>query len=936
MINGMAVRSPSRSASTAFELRSVPGVEATFLPGDPARTGQLALWCPDGGLPEVDDQLQLVLPAGSSVRRRDVVIRRVDLHDVLDELLHLPPDAPVGGSLRAWAIAARLAVELVGRGRLIPGMTASGNDEWRLGPLDPDDLFRQQQLAAALPPSAHATVLGSGSPLRVPSPEVTVAAFGDAIADLLPRTAAAPTVAGHDAFAATSARSVAGQAPWFDALGSGRADTTVMLRLDPPAEPDGAFEAELMLQSAEDPSLVVPAAELWAAPDVILARFRDAEDGLLLTLRRAARAWSPIERLLDQARPERLVLDDTECDELLGATADALAAAGLWVQWPAEMLAPLELRPTISTPGLERVVDGGLGLDAILEWRATVDGLDLSPDELEQLASAKRGVVRLRGRWVRADPARLARLTEQHRLGAGAALGVALGGSLTVDGETVDADVEGPLGDLARRLRSLDPDHDRAEPAALAAELRPYQRRGLAWLAEMADLGLGGVLADDMGLGKTIQVLALHLDRRDRRRPTLVVCPAGLIANWQREAARFAPDVAVRRFHGSERHLDDMAGDEIVLTTYGVVRRDAAALAGIEWGLVVADEAQAIKNPHSRAARSLRTIGADARFALTGTPVENQLTELWAICDWTTPGLLGPLERFRREIAIPVERDRDPDASAWLATLIRPFLLRRRKTDPGIAPDLPPKTETDRFVPLTTEQATLYRAVVDESLEQIAQADGMARRGLVLKLLTALKQICNHPANYLGQPGPLPGRSGKLDAVAELLQIVRDEGDAALLFTQYVEMGKLLERHFTGAGLRVGFLHGSLGLARRQDLVDRFQNGELDVFILSLKAGGTGLNLTQATHVVHYDRWWNPAVEDQASDRAWRIGQHRAVQVHRLVCEGTVEDRIAALLESKRDLADRVVGGGEAWVSELDDDALAELVALSGTDAGGL
>ena len=606
------------------------------------------------------------------------------------------------------------------------------------------------------------------------------------------------------------------------------------------------------------------------------------------------------------------------------------------MQWPAEMLAPLELRPTISTPSPERVVAAGLGLDAVLEWRATVDGLDLTPDELEQLAAAKRGVVRLRGRWVRADPARLARLTEQHRLGAGAALGVALGGSLTIDGETVDADVEGPLDDLARRLRSLDPDHDRAEPPALAAELRPYQRRGLAWLTEMADLGLGGVLADDMGLGKTIQVLALHLDRREGRRPTLVVCPAGLIANWQREAARFAPDVPVRRFHGSERHLDDMAADEIVLTTYGVVRRDAAALADVEWGLVVADEAQAIKNPHSRAAGALRTIGADARFALTGTPVENQLTELWAICDWTTPGLLGPLERFRREIAIPVERDRDPDASAWLATLIRPFLLRRRKTDPGIAPDLPPKTETDRFVPLTTEQATLYRAVVDESLEQIAQADGMARRGLVLKLLTALKQICNHPANYLGQPsGPLPGRSGKLDAVAELLQIVRDEGDAALLFTQYVEMGKLLERHFTGAGLRVGFLHGSLGLARRQDLVDRFQNGELDVFILSLKAGGTGLNLTQATHVVHYDRWWNPAVEDQASDRAWRIGQDRAVQVHRLVCEGTVEDRIAALLESKRDLADRVVGGGEAWVSELDDDALAELVALSGTEGEG-
>ncbi len=934
MIDGMAVRSTLRPAPTAVDFSAAPGVEATFLPGDPARTGRFALWSPDGALPGADDELQLVLPAGSRVRRRIVAVRLVDLPDVLDELLHLPAAAPVGGSLRAWAIAARLAVELVGRGRLTPGMTVGGADEWRLGPLDPDDLFRQQQLAAALPPAAHATVLGSGSPLRVPSPEATVVAFGDAIADVVPRTAAAATVAGHDAFAAAPVGSVAGQAAWFDALGSARADTTAILRLDPPGEPDGAFEAELMLQSAEDPSLVVSAAELWAAPDVVLARFTEAEDTLLLTLRRAARAWTPIERLLDQPRPERLVLDDAECDELLGATADALAAAGLWVQWPAEMLAPLELRPTISTPSPERVVAGGLGLDAVLEWRAAVDGVDLTAGELEQLAAAKRGVVRLRGRWVRADPARLARLNDRHRLGAGAALGVALGGSLTIDGESVDAEVEGPLDDLAQRLRSLDPDHDRGEPSALAAELRPYQRRGLAWLAEMADLGLGGVLADDMGLGKTIQVLALHLDRSERARPTLVVCPAGLIANWQREAARFAPGVPVRRFHGSERHLDGMAADEIVLTTYGVVRRDAATLADVGWGLVVADEAQAIKNPHSRAAGALRTIPSDARFALTGTPVENQLSELWAICDWTTPGLLGPLERFRREVAIPVERDRDPDASAWLATLIRPFLLRRRKTDPGIAPDLPPKTETDRLVPLTTEQATLYRAVVDESLEKIAEADGMARRGLVLKLLTALKQICNHPANYLGQPGPLPGRSGKLDAVAELLEIVRDEGDAALLFTQYVEMGRLLERHLTAAGLRVGFLHGSLGLTRRQDLVDRFQDGQLDVFILSLKAGGTGLNLTRATHVVHYDRWWNPAVEDQASDRAWRIGQDRAVQVHRLVCERTVEDRIAALLEAKRDLADRVVGGGEAWVSELDDDALAELVALSGPDTG--
>jgi SNF2 family DNA or RNA helicase len=460
--------------------------------------------------------------------------------------------------------------------------------------------------------------------------------------------------------------------------------------------------------------------------------------------------------------------------------------------------------------------------------------------------------------------------------------------------------------------------------------LRPYQERGLAWLAEMADLGVGGVLADDMGLGKTIQVLALHLLRRDRERPTLVVCPASVLANWEREAARFAPSVATRRFHGPRRDLDGLVGNEIVVVTYGVVRRDVESLAAVDWGLVVADEAQAVKNPHSRTARALRRIHGDARFALTGTPVENRLTELWAILDWTTPGLLGPLDRFRTEVALPIERYQDDEAADRLRRVVRPFLLRRKKSDPTIAPDLPPKTETDRVVPLTAEQAALYRAVTDEVLAQIETAKGMARRGLVLKLLTALKQVCNHPAHYLGQDGPLEGRSGKLDGVTELLEIVTAEDEAALVFTQYVTMGHLLQGHLEGRGLRTSFLHGGLTIGAREEMVARFQAGEADAFVISLRAGGTGINLTRATHVVHYDRWWNPAVEDQASDRAWRIGQTRPVEVHRLICEGTVEDRIATLLNTKRDLADAVVGAGEGWISELDDDELAELVQLSG------
>ena len=359
-----------------------------------------------------------------------------------------------------------------------------------------------------------------------------------------------------------------------------------------------------------------------------------------------------------------------------------------------------------------------------------------------------------------------------------------------------------------------------------------------------------------------------------------------------------------------------------------MVRRDRAALAGIPWDLVVADEAQHVKNPLSRSARELRQIPGTVRLALTGTPVENRLSDLWSILDWTTPGLLGSLDDFRARVAVPVERYADADVRDRLARTVRPFLLRRRKSDPDIAPELPAKTETDRVVPLTGEQATLYEAVVREALAEIRGAEGMARRGLVLRLLTALKQICNHPAHYLKQPGPLPGRSGKLAALDELLDVIVDEGEAALVFTQYVAMARLLEAHLRRRGVESLLLHGGLSPSRRDDMVARFQAGATPVFLLSLKAGGVGLNLTRATHVLHYDRWWNPAVEDQATDRAHRIGQDRPVQVHRLVTEGTIEDRVAALLATKRQLAEAVVGGGEAWISELSDAELAELVSL--------
>ncbi|MGH7746821.1 MAG: DEAD/DEAH box helicase, partial [Candidatus Dormibacteria bacterium] len=471
---------------------------------------------------------------------------------------------------------------------------------------------------------------------------------------------------------------------------------------------------------------------------------------------------------------------------------------------------------------------------------------------------------------------------------------------------------EGALARLGERLAEMAAPEDSPEPEGLVATLRGYQRRGLTWLVGMCELGLGGCLADDMGLGKTIQVIALHLARG--RGPMLVVCPASLLGNWARELGVFAPSIAVRRYHGEGRNLDDLAPTEVVLATYGVARHDRAALAGVPWDLVVADEAQHMKNPQSRTARELRGIPAHARLALTGTPVENRLLDLWSILDWTTPGLLGPLETFRRRIAAPIEQEGDAATAARFGRLVRPFLLRRTKRDPDVAPELPAKTELDVLVPLTAEQASLYEAVVRETLAKIGGSEGIRRRGLVLELLTKLKQICNHPAHFLRETAPLRGRSGKLDALDELLEVIVAEGESALVFTQYVAMARLLEAHLVEQGIPTLFLHGGVEVRRRDALVRRFQDGEAPVFLLSLRAGGVGLNLTRATHVVHYDRWWNPAVEDQATDRAHRIGQDRPVQVHRLVAEGTVEDRIAALLRSKRALAEMVVGAGEEWL----------------------
>ncbi|MEU5790935.1 DEAD/DEAH box helicase [Micromonospora purpureochromogenes] len=917
-----------------------------------------------------------------------------------------------GATVRHLAELAEFAVDLVSRGRLLPGLAEPAPDEggavavararWR-PLLTGTDAGWARSLALALPPAArsaagplaagedgpdHSATPGGPGP-AAPGPGALVADALDALTDAAARVALAETDLARggrrDGVVAGWLTALSGPDREFSAdpaaLATLRAELDDWQRdaaggavrasfrlVEPPAEeiveplvvvpadpatvvrPAGRWRVEFGLQAADEPSLHVDAAQVWRAPETVPAlagRRDDPQETLLAELGRAGRLWPALDAALRTPAPEELELDAEGAHRFLRDGAPVLHAAGFgvllpgWWQRPSTRLgARLQARGR-TAPGTVAGATGGLGLDALVDyrWEVALGDETLDADELAALAALKTPLVRLRGRWVELDPKRLAAglrlLRSSGELTVADLLRLGLSGADRPEALPVlEVTADGPLGDLLageaeRRLTPLDP------PPGFKGTLRPYQRRGLAWLAFLQSLGLGGVLADDMGLGKTVQLLALLAGDPPAAGPTLLVCPMSLVGNWQREAAKFTPGLRVHVHHGADRargaeFTDAVHAADLVVTTYSVAARDAVALASIGWHRVVVDEAQAIKNASTRQAEAVRSLPARHRVAVTGTPVENRLADLWSIMQFANPGLLGPAASFRKAYAVPIERHGDAEVAARLRRMTGPFVLRRLKTDSSIISDLPEKLEMEVLCNLTAEQASLYRAIVDDMLAKIESSDGMERRGLVLATMTRLKQVCNHPAQLLRDGSALPGRSGKLERLEEILDEVLAAGEKALLFTQYAEFGGMLRGHLSARfGREVLFLHGGVGKADRDAMVTRFQSPDGPaIFVLSLKAGGTGLTLTAANHVVHVDRWWNPAVEDQATDRAFRIGQRRRVQVRKFVCAGTVEEKVAAMIADKRSLAASVVGSGEQWVTELSTAQLRELFAL--------
>ncbi len=901
-------------------------------------------------------------------------------------------DLRLACDIHFWTTAVKLALEILAGQRFFPWFCRDSEGQlhalWRPVLDREEDEKRLSMLALAMPDACRCVMLDGSSSIGQWEPRFLLTHFLFSVVDASVRGVLEdqvntiefgwlssllsndPVIYGSEARLRLLERE---WSIWSEPLRvpAGATPFRTCFRLDPP--PDGSgrpgwtaptpkerkWKLNFFLQATDDPSLLVPADNVWTSSSrqvqFLEKRFENPQERLLADLGRASRLYAPLNRSLRSARPETCELNTNEAYSFLREAAPLLEEWGFGVLVPSwwdrktGATGALGVRLKLS-PGKDtgRVAGHGLSLSSVVrfDWEVAIGDERLSREEFERLSAMKVPLVQIRGQWVELKTELVEKAIEfleskqrQGYLSLQEVLGLALGREDEAMGlKAVDLDARGWIKEFLDSLRDQERIVQVPEPANFIGTLRPYQQRGVAWLSFLHRWGLGACLADDMGLGKTIEFLALLLHEKEQGRingPSLIVCPTSVIGNWQREAARFAPSLKVMVHHGADRlsegRFSKAASEcDLVITSYSLTYRDAEALGSVEWACVALDEAQNIKNPETKQARSVRQLKAERRVALTGTPVENRLSELWSIMDFLNKGYLGSLAEFKRRFAIPIERYREMEAANRLKAIVQPFVLRRVKTDPRIIRDLPEKMEMKVYCPLTREQATLYEAVVRDMLRRIEESEGIERKGLVLSTLMKLKQVCNHPAQFLKDGSAVDNRSGKLARLVEMLEEALAEGDSMLIFTQFVEMGEMLKRHLQSCfGCEALFLHGGVPRKTRERMIARFQQEDgPSIFVLSLKAGGLGLNLTRANRVFHFDRWWNPAVEEQATDRAFRIGQTRNVQVHKFICMGTLEEKIDAMIESKRELAEITIGTGEAWITELSTDQLRDLFEL--------
>jgi SNF2 family DNA or RNA helicase len=709
------------------------------------------------------------------------------------------------------------------------------------------------------------------------------------------------------------------------------------------------------LQGSNDPSLIIPVREAWqnksTARQTFAAQHFNPREFLLRSLGQAARLSPDIASSLSSKAPEGFTLDTSGAFDFLSEKSPALEQSGFGVMLPSWWMkrggrSGLRMSAAVKSSTLKSTAK--LSHDTIVQfdWKVAIGDVGLSLAELEALAKLKTPLIKVRGQWVQvsADEIRAAIAYLKKKANAVATVGdvirLSFGSSSPIDpSQTIDIEASGWIAELLSQLQEPSKIAELPEPEQFIGQLRPYQKRGYSWLAYLSQWGFGACLADDMGLGKTVQTLAMVQQRRvdGEKQPVLLVCPTSVVNNWKKESARFTPQLKVHVHHGSERAkgpaFKSMVADkDMVISSYSLLHRDLEHLREIDWSGLVLDEAQNIKNPETKQSFAARELNSRYRVALTGTPVENNIGDLWSIMEFLNRGLLGSQTAFRKNFFYPIQVEHNPDALKRLQRITQPFILRRLKTDKSIITDLPDKQEMKVYCSLTKEQVSLYSAVLKDLDERLSNSEGIERKGLILATLAKLKQVCNHPAQFLRDNAYLQNRSGKLQRLSEMLDEARSTGDKVLIFSQFKEMGDIIRRHFEeDRGEEVLFLHGGVSKKKRDRMVEQFQSGEPgpSIFILSLKAGGTGLNLTAANHVFHFDRWWNPAVENQASDRAFRIGQTKNVQIHKFICAGTLEEKIDDMIESKRQLAQDVVGTGEAWLTELSNSQLKEVFALS-------